>query len=435
MTATAKGRVIILKWVLFSRRKCLNQCTFPPSHLTPLSLTLSNWEMCADMMATFETTPDPAKFRMRYWGAASYLQTGSEWEQLADWFDSIIINQQLVLCDPEPICCVSEYFSTQLHQLVYSVMGLGSLVFVILIIFSAVDHHLYREIIESFTSIQSLTSQWWWDSVWVSWISSFLGTSAHISSKDEPRYPYGCMRKSLIHLFFPPGVWKYRSKSLDIRLFVTLFWLLTILVKNQTTPPLPPLRWRPLGDRHRLRQLRHPLLLQSGRQRRHLPGQLLLRVLSSSHRSEAGGRRNHRPEEDGALPAAQIQTRRTHWWVDRLLGLGFIGPGERLTENTDDLEIPHSVVTPNISSFIGAFTLKCCMRKIITCLCVFMLVCYISVSEMFGLLLTLQASATAANPLCDQGTPFRSTLLWVYAPLCWSRTERHQSPLSSAAFL
>ncbi|KAM6951270.1 retinol-binding protein 4 [Aplochiton taeniatus] len=48
MTATAQGRVIIL----------------------------NNWETCANMFATFEETPDPAKFKMRYWGAASYLQTG-----------------------------------------------------------------------------------------------------------------------------------------------------------------------------------------------------------------------------------------------------------------------------------------------------------------------------------------------------------------------
>lgn len=34
--------------------------------------------MCAHMFATFEETPDPAKFKMKYWGAASYLQTGSK---------------------------------------------------------------------------------------------------------------------------------------------------------------------------------------------------------------------------------------------------------------------------------------------------------------------------------------------------------------------
>ncbi|XP_028823751.1 retinol-binding protein 4 [Denticeps clupeoides] len=48
MTATAVGRVIIL----------------------------NNWEICANMFGTFEDTVDPAKFKMKYWGAASYLQSG-----------------------------------------------------------------------------------------------------------------------------------------------------------------------------------------------------------------------------------------------------------------------------------------------------------------------------------------------------------------------
>uniref|UniRef100_A0A8C1S689 Plasma retinol-binding protein II n=1 Tax=Cyprinus carpio TaxID=7962 RepID=A0A8C1S689_CYPCA len=48
MTATATGRVIIL----------------------------NNWEMCANMFGTFEDTEDPARFKMKYWGAAAYLQTG-----------------------------------------------------------------------------------------------------------------------------------------------------------------------------------------------------------------------------------------------------------------------------------------------------------------------------------------------------------------------
>lgn len=36
----------------------------------------SNWEMCANMFGTFEETEDPAKFKLKYWGAAAYLQTG-----------------------------------------------------------------------------------------------------------------------------------------------------------------------------------------------------------------------------------------------------------------------------------------------------------------------------------------------------------------------
>ncbi|XP_017339777.1 retinol-binding protein 4 [Ictalurus punctatus] len=48
MTASAYGRVIIL----------------------------NNWETCAIMFASFEETPDPAKFKLKYWGAATYLQSG-----------------------------------------------------------------------------------------------------------------------------------------------------------------------------------------------------------------------------------------------------------------------------------------------------------------------------------------------------------------------
>lgn len=44
--------------------------------------THSNWEMCAQMYATFQDTDNPAKFRMQYWGVASYLQTGGE----SAWF-------------------------------------------------------------------------------------------------------------------------------------------------------------------------------------------------------------------------------------------------------------------------------------------------------------------------------------------------------------
>ncbi|KAK3560183.1 hypothetical protein QTP86_034792 [Hemibagrus guttatus] len=48
MTATASGRVIVL----------------------------NNWETCANMFASFDETSDPAKFYLKYWGAAAYLQSG-----------------------------------------------------------------------------------------------------------------------------------------------------------------------------------------------------------------------------------------------------------------------------------------------------------------------------------------------------------------------
>uniref|UniRef100_A0A670ZED5 Retinol binding protein 4 n=1 Tax=Pseudonaja textilis TaxID=8673 RepID=A0A670ZED5_PSETE len=50
MTATARGRVVLF----------------------------GNWEMCADMIGTFTETEDPAKFKMKYWGVASYLQKGND---------------------------------------------------------------------------------------------------------------------------------------------------------------------------------------------------------------------------------------------------------------------------------------------------------------------------------------------------------------------
>ncbi|OWK08120.1 RBP4 [Cervus elaphus hippelaphus] len=38
----------------------------------------SNWDVCADMVGTFTDTEDPAKFKMKYWGVASFLQKGND---------------------------------------------------------------------------------------------------------------------------------------------------------------------------------------------------------------------------------------------------------------------------------------------------------------------------------------------------------------------
>ncbi|KAM6443717.1 retinol-binding protein 4 isoform 1-T4 [Liasis olivaceus] len=37
-----------------------------------------NWNICADMIGSFTETEDPAKFKMKYWGVASYLQKGND---------------------------------------------------------------------------------------------------------------------------------------------------------------------------------------------------------------------------------------------------------------------------------------------------------------------------------------------------------------------
>ncbi|XP_062858694.1 retinol-binding protein 4 [Trichomycterus rosablanca] len=56
MTASAVGRVVIL----------------------------NNWEMCAHMFASFDETADPAKSKLKYWGAASYLQSGYDDHWIVD---------------------------------------------------------------------------------------------------------------------------------------------------------------------------------------------------------------------------------------------------------------------------------------------------------------------------------------------------------------
>lgn len=83
MTATAEGRVIIL----------------------------NQWEMCASMFATFEDTPEPAKFRMKYWGAASYLQTGNDDHWVIDTdYDNYAIHYSCRLIDSDGTCLDSYSF-------------------------------------------------------------------------------------------------------------------------------------------------------------------------------------------------------------------------------------------------------------------------------------------------------------------------------------
>ncbi|KAI3364829.1 hypothetical protein L3Q82_001015 [Scortum barcoo] len=77
MTATAKGRVIIF----------------------------GNWEMCADMFATFEETPEPAKLRMKYWGAAAYLQSGDDDHWVIDTdYDNYAVHYSCRQVDADGTC-------------------------------------------------------------------------------------------------------------------------------------------------------------------------------------------------------------------------------------------------------------------------------------------------------------------------------------------
>ncbi|XP_076007956.1 retinol-binding protein 4 [Genypterus blacodes] len=83
MTATAEGRVNIL----------------------------NNWQVCANMFGTFETTPDPAKFKLKYWGAASYLQTGYDDHWVIDTdYDNYAVHYACRVVDSDGTCLDSYSF-------------------------------------------------------------------------------------------------------------------------------------------------------------------------------------------------------------------------------------------------------------------------------------------------------------------------------------
>ncbi|XP_062270327.1 retinol-binding protein 4 [Platichthys flesus] len=88
MTATALGRVIIF----------------------------GHWEVCAQMFATFEDTPDPAKFRMRYWGIAAALQSGNDEHWVIDTdYENYAIHYSCREVAPDGTCHDSYSFVFSRH--------------------------------------------------------------------------------------------------------------------------------------------------------------------------------------------------------------------------------------------------------------------------------------------------------------------------------
>ncbi|TSK14524.1 Retinol-binding protein 4-A [Bagarius yarrelli] len=77
MTATAYGRVFIL----------------------------NNWETCAKMFASFDETSDPAKSKLKYWGAASYLQSGYDDHWIVDTdYDNYAVHYSCRVLDADGTC-------------------------------------------------------------------------------------------------------------------------------------------------------------------------------------------------------------------------------------------------------------------------------------------------------------------------------------------
>ncbi|XP_028368113.1 retinol-binding protein 4 [Phyllostomus hastatus] len=83
MSATAKGRVRLL----------------------------NNWEVCADMVGTFTDTEDPAKFKMKYWGVASFLQRGNDDHWIIDTdYDTYAVQYSCRLLNLDGTCADSYSF-------------------------------------------------------------------------------------------------------------------------------------------------------------------------------------------------------------------------------------------------------------------------------------------------------------------------------------
>ncbi|KAK2884755.1 retinol-binding protein 4 [Channa argus] len=66
---------------------------------------LNNWELCAEMFGTFEETTDPAKFRMKYWGISSYLQSGNDDHWVIDTdYDNYAVHYSCRVVDADGTC-------------------------------------------------------------------------------------------------------------------------------------------------------------------------------------------------------------------------------------------------------------------------------------------------------------------------------------------
>ncbi|XP_034519500.1 retinol-binding protein 4 [Ailuropoda melanoleuca] len=83
MSATAKGRVRLL----------------------------NNWDVCADMVGTFTDTEDSAKFKMKYWGVASFLQKGNDDHWIIDTdYDTYAVQYSCRLLNLDGTCADSYSF-------------------------------------------------------------------------------------------------------------------------------------------------------------------------------------------------------------------------------------------------------------------------------------------------------------------------------------
>uniref|UniRef100_K7FA38 Retinol-binding protein 4-like n=1 Tax=Pelodiscus sinensis TaxID=13735 RepID=K7FA38_PELSI len=71
----------------------------------------NNWDVCADMVGSFTDTEDPAKFKMKYWGVASYLQKGNDDHWVVDTdYDTYALHYSCRLLNDDGTCADSYSF-------------------------------------------------------------------------------------------------------------------------------------------------------------------------------------------------------------------------------------------------------------------------------------------------------------------------------------
>ncbi|XP_074089445.1 retinol-binding protein 4 [Macrotis lagotis] len=72
---------------------------------------LNDWNVCADMVGTFTDTEDPAKFKMKYWGMASFLQRGNDDHWIVDTdYDTYALQYSCRLRNLDGTCADSYSF-------------------------------------------------------------------------------------------------------------------------------------------------------------------------------------------------------------------------------------------------------------------------------------------------------------------------------------
>ncbi|KYO42306.1 retinol-binding protein 4 [Alligator mississippiensis] len=71
----------------------------------------NNWDICADMIGSFTDTEDPAKFKMKYWGVAAYLQRGNDDHWIVDTdYDTYAIHYSCRELNDDGTCADSYSF-------------------------------------------------------------------------------------------------------------------------------------------------------------------------------------------------------------------------------------------------------------------------------------------------------------------------------------